>query len=455
MSGIFDSLRTQVQEIAKSAADKVAAEARRQPEERFRRALRDLTVMPESAFREQVAKDSTETAVEWKPVTEFRPTVEVPPKAAEPTSDLLGQLTTRRQSSLTDNLPDQVEMAGPIQMEKVRADEKVERPELKRDRLQKPAKRRSYRLTWGQYEALTPAQKAGVDFNTMLIQAREKDLNTDYNPSPEQKESYDALVTEILGEGNGSTIHAPETVKLLKQMGFKHDKADLDDILNMRYAFGEKMIDKMADLDDVSNIHYSFNDKVIDRVPSRFRPVAEAYVSSGRPGAEAYVSSGRSIREALATGAVELQKKLAEKNRLYQNLETSMRASRAPGIREIGGRPGKPVRLQLGFDNKAAAQKYTIDEYFRKALEGLAQVGAHEKLGVTEEQWRDAALQEIASKLTDEEIDAFYRYADDISRNAERLGRPLGNVPGVEYRKPEEFRALLKLDSPRRKKDKE
>jgi hypothetical protein len=109
----------------------------------------------------------------------------------------------------------------------------------------------------------------------------------------------------------------------------------------------------------------------------------------------------------------------------------------------------------LDTTTRQLAQAFTIDEYFRKALEGLAQVGAHEKLGVTEEEWRDMALQEIATKLTDEEIDAFYRYADDVSSSAVRFGRPLGNVPGVEYRKPEEFRALLKFDAPRRKKDKE
>ncbi len=442
MAGIFDSNRTLVQEFAKSATDKAAAEAQRQPEERFRRALRDLTVMPESAFQEQAptGQAPTETIVEWKPVTEVRPTVEIDPKPTNILNDLL--------ILPTDPLQGLAKMAGPIQTEriekKVRADEKVERPELKRDRLQKPAKRRAYRLTLDQYEALTPAQKAGVDFNTMLIQAREKDLNTDYNPSPEQKKSYNTLVTEMLGEDNGSTTYAPETVKLLEQIGFKHDKADLDDILNMRYAFGEKMIDKMADLDGISNMRYSFDERVLDKVPSLLRSATENHVSAGR-----------SIRETLASGAVELQKTLAEKNQLYQNLETSMRASRAPEIKEIGGRTGKPVRLQPGYDNKAAAQAFTIDEYFRKALEGLAQVGAHEKLGVTEEEWRDMALQEIATKLTDEEIDAFYRYADDVSSSAVRFGRPLGNVPGVEYRKPEEFRALLKFDAPRRKKDKE
>lgn len=434
MTDIFDSIRTKVQEIAKSATDKAAAEAQRQPEERFRRALRDLTVMPESAFQEQAP---TETIVEWKPVTEVRPTVKIDPKPTNILNDLL--------ILPTDPLQGRVKMAGPIQTEriekKVRADEKVERPELKRDRLQKPAKRRAYRLTLDQYEALNPAQKARVDFNTMLIQAREKDLNTDYNPSPEQKKSYNTLVTEMLGEDNGSTTYAPETVKLLEQIGFKHDKADLDDILNMRYAFGEKMIDKMA-----APRRPTRGERAIDKMPSVLQGVAEIRVSAG---------AGRSIRETLAAGAVELQKSLAEKNQLYQNLETSMRASRAPEIKEIGGRTGKPVRLQPGYDNKAAAQAFTIDEYFRKALEGLAQVGAHEKLGVTEEEWRDMALQEIATKLTDEEIDAFYRYADDVSSNAVRFGRPLGNVPGVEYRKPEEFRALLKFDAPRRKKDKE
>lgn len=437
MAGIFDSILTQVQEFAKSATDKAAAEAQRQPEERFRRALRDLTVMPESAFQEQAptGQAPTETIVEWKPVTEVRPTVKIDPKPTNILNDLL--------ILPTDPLQGLAKMAGPIQTEriekKVRADEKVERPELKRDRLQKPAKRRAYRLTLDQYEALNPAQKARVDFNTMLIQAREKDLNTDYNPSPEQKKSYNTLVTEMLGEDNGSTTYAPETVKLLEQIGFKHDKADLDDILNMRYAFGEKMIDKMA-----APRRPTRGERVIDKMPSVLQGVAEIRVSAGR-----------SIRETLAAGAVELQKSLAEKNQLYQNLETTMRASRAPEIKEIGGRTGKPVRLQPGYDNKAAAQAFTIDEYFRKALEGLAQVGAHEKLGVTEEEWRDMALQEIATKLTDEEIDAFYRYADDVSSNAVRFGRPLGNVPGVEYRKPEEFRALLKFDAPRRKKDKE
>lgn len=92
-------------------------------------------------------------------------------------------------------------------------------------------------LTWKQYDKLSEDQKAAVDFNTRLVEARQRDLTGASLPiSPEKQEQYNKDVREMFGEQGGSDTIALNTVELLKGIDFKAVGADLDEFLSLERA---------------------------------------------------------------------------------------------------------------------------------------------------------------------------------------------------------------------------
>lgn len=88
-------------------------------------------------------------------------------------------------------------------------------------------------LTWEAYDALSSDQKAAVDFNTLLIPAREEDLGKSQFLNEADRATYDAKVTELFGEGGGSDVLAPATVDLLSQLDMNFVGQDLDEYLSL------------------------------------------------------------------------------------------------------------------------------------------------------------------------------------------------------------------------------
>lgn len=86
-------------------------------------------------------------------------------------------------------------------------------------------------LTQEAYKALTPDQKRAVDFNTLLVAAREKDLAL----TDEEGKSgdYDKSIEALFGKEGGSEKYAPNTVKLLQDIGYKGQGQDLDEYLSL------------------------------------------------------------------------------------------------------------------------------------------------------------------------------------------------------------------------------
>lgn len=91
-------------------------------------------------------------------------------------------------------------------------------------------------LSWDAYNALTPAQQAAVDFNSLLVNARETDLSHSYAPDAERRAAYDKRVSNLFGPGGGSETYAPETVSLLSQVGADLIGQDLDEYLSLERA---------------------------------------------------------------------------------------------------------------------------------------------------------------------------------------------------------------------------
>lgn len=100
-------------------------------------------------------------------------------------------------------------------------------------------------MSWEKYNALTPDQRAAVDFNTLLAQAREVDLKADLKTFPNlyseaDLKQYELDVASIFGPGGGSDTIGFRTVELLKKIDFTAVGQDLDEYLSMERGISDK-----------------------------------------------------------------------------------------------------------------------------------------------------------------------------------------------------------------------
>jgi hypothetical protein len=91
-------------------------------------------------------------------------------------------------------------------------------------------------LTWDAYQDLSKGQRAAVDFNTLLVQAREKDLDKPITLEGVDKDSYDQRVEKMFGAGHGSDTVAPATMNLLGKLDMDLVGQDLDEYLSLERA---------------------------------------------------------------------------------------------------------------------------------------------------------------------------------------------------------------------------
>src|SRR4051812_43113161 len=94
-------------------------------------------------------------------------------------------------------------------------------------------KEESAALTWDAYEKLSSDQRAAVDFNTLLVDAREKDLKKPISLMGDKRATYNTEVDQLFGAGRGSDTVAPATVDLLSKLDMKLVGQDLDEYLSL------------------------------------------------------------------------------------------------------------------------------------------------------------------------------------------------------------------------------
>jgi len=91
-------------------------------------------------------------------------------------------------------------------------------------------------LTDAEYNKLSQEQRAAIDFNTLLVAAREKDLKDEIKLDGEALSQYEKDVADIFGAVDTSTRVAPATVKLLKDIKYSSPGQDLDSFLSLEAA---------------------------------------------------------------------------------------------------------------------------------------------------------------------------------------------------------------------------
>lgn len=95
----------------------------------------------------------------------------------------------------------------------------------------------SQALTWEEYDKLSDADRAVVDFNSDFLSARAKDFENKETykktTTPEQKAKYEEDLNTIFGGRGGSETYAPNVLSLLKSVDFDAVGQDIDEYLNL------------------------------------------------------------------------------------------------------------------------------------------------------------------------------------------------------------------------------
>lgn len=88
-----------------------------------------------------------------------------------------------------------------------------------------------------EYDKLSVAEKAAIDFNGAFLDARTRDFENqekyEKTVTEEQRKKYDDDVTQMFGGMGGSELYAPNTVSLLKSLDFQAVGHDLDEYLSL------------------------------------------------------------------------------------------------------------------------------------------------------------------------------------------------------------------------------
>lgn len=348
--------------------------------------------MAETAGGSKPIKEGGKRGVKLPPMLEHATRTYTPP----PTPSV--DTETLRPSSPTPALPagwdallsspetkDRFAPTSPSQREEEPEQEKVPQP------------RRVYEMTWDQYNALKPQQRAAIDWNTLLVRAREKDRKLDYENealdggvSPKEMERYTETMGEMFGPDKGSDIYAPETLALLEKMEYKSTGTDFDEFLNLQAAVGDKFL------------------KQIEKAPT---PVL---YSTGNVGERSNVLEDR----------LPDYQELAEKTRvLLSNMSTSQQLTNDPystvsmtvnpGLRQLGGVPNELTNVQRGFPGAADAQEV---ERFHVIY------GAMQRFGELDESMLALAIDEMNKELgTPDKKQAFVEFVQAKAAQEELL----------------------------------
>lgn len=296
------------------------------------------------------------------------------------------------------------------------------------------------------YNALSDRERAAVDFNTMLVDAVKKDLANQkaYNPTDNQRDSYDAYVTQMFGKDRGSKLYAPETMSLLLKLGrqdadgewngLQDTDADLDDFLGLNAAITA---------DDISNLDLN----VPERTGLMASVVRDQGFESGTLPSQQYRLE---LSRQLADKTAMLQDSLAKGNAMLDTIYATSLVSRNDVLKEVGGLVNTP-KVMLGYRESQHNPDGTVknlNTFYRDAFDLFADKK-------TKQEDRDAALAQISSPLTQDEWQGFWEYADQRSANALRFGTQLTDTKladgsKMHQRSPQEFRELLGLDEVRR-----
>ena len=309
--------------------------------------------------------------------------------------------------------------------------EPAEREALTVDDVEVKAKtyraRKQERLSWDEYLQLSDRERAAVDFNTMLVQAREKDLDNqaEYSPTSAQRATYDKAVERMFGKEGASASFAPETVALLNEIGFEQTDAkrfdDLDDFLGLKAAISERQLDKIGKLNPGDGVIAEGTSSAMDQSLGGLVPV------------ELPTETNQQVATSLAAGTDQLRESITRGNMLLQNWRGTTATLRNESLGYYGGLANENRFANFKLSDQANKLMEGDARYFDFAFDTLANPASDgtQVLSLIQKDLKEKGL-----------LKEFMQYADSRAKYAEQAGAPLG-AGNQEYRSAEEFRSIL------------
>jgi hypothetical protein len=297
-----------------------------------------------------------------------------------------------------------------------------------------PISDRVDRMTWDEYNALDPKQRAAVDFNAGLVTSVRRDRKADYGePDKDAKKAYDDLVKKIFGEDGGSDTYAPATVALLESIGFTDKNADLDDFLNLSAAVKEG---DLKFLDQPGVVASGAADTALGMfgVPTTDKGEKLSSTRKERVG----LSQDLALRTASNIDDV-----MQRGNATLQTFAQSAAVDRNDLVTKLGGEAVKPAAM-LGYDApnfNEKGQPLDLNSYILKTYNSLAN-----KANNPDDVMAILQGDIEAGIMTPEKMKAFYDFAEHRTRQALQYNMPTGDSSDITYRDPNELRVFLNME---------
>ena len=291
-----------------------------------------------------------------------------------------------------------------------------------------PKKPKVERMTWHEYNLLTPRERAAIDFNTMLVKAVRKDISSqdEYQPGPTESKQYEATLKQAFGsKDRGSDKYfAPETMAVLKQIKFHDVNSDLDDFLQLRVAITDA---------DLRGLKFPANENKVTNVVANLANQAN-YTPEEQV---------QSVQGQLALNTKRMEQKLADGNNMLRAMPAIAAQERNFILKRLGGtanksKPGLGYQTPDFVDGPNGPEPADLNTYFIQAFDQLAGNAAP---SATKGKILGAAKEVVESHGVS--FDEFLGYLNDRSNTAKQFDQALGEVRGVKYRSPEDFRKML------------
>lgn len=239
-------------------------------------------------------------------------------------------------------------------------------------------------LTTEEYAKLSPRKKAAVDLNTLLVTAIREDLQGKKSADAGGKE-YDAAVADMFGEkGAADARYAPQTMRVLQDIGFKMDGTQLDDILKLKVGLTSE------DIRDIGAKNNGSADASLLTPEKRRDDLTEALVTS-------------------------FARQRKDPQRGAALLETQ---------RDV-------LNTREAFDFGSPANNQLVEQVYEFLANPENKGKAQQTMALAKQE------------LSDEHWPMFLEFLDVRSREALQYDRPLGMDSEVEYMKPRPFRKRL------------
>lgn len=291
-------------------------------------------------------------------------------------------------------------------------------------------------LTWDAYNALSAEQRTAIDWNTLLVAAREKDLARAPRPpkyleSPENAQAqaeYDEKVKNIFGEAGGSDVRAESTITLLDNLGIRAQGQDLDEYLGLNRAITST---EMADIeftpDQVKQIENLVSGETLDDTQMTKFSEVRSPENLKILDATTIEAAGTKIKELMLDPELGLW-----------NFESAV-----PGL--IGEqRDWSSVDVPMGFGTPELRGGGTdnVVNYMETWL-GEAYNHLKSTQGDPKDVWDDM----VDKQFTAEDTKTFFEYMDTMLRKEEEFGEPPAVEGAGKTRTAKEIRRILGMES--------